>query len=78
MRSSTIAETKAHFSALLADVARGGEVVVTRRGRPVARIVPALPEAQQVFDLAALRRYVEVANSQPGMTVVAMRENDLL
>jgi len=35
---------KTHFSALLERVARGEEIVITRHGRPVARLVPALHE----------------------------------
>ena len=37
----SISELKAHCSRVIDDVARGrGEVVVTRRGRPVAKLVP--------------------------------------
>jgi len=34
-------EAKTHLSALLDEVARGEEVVITRRGVAVARLVPA-------------------------------------
>lgn len=34
-------EAKTHLSSLLAKVARGEEVLITRRGKPVARLVPA-------------------------------------
>lgn len=34
-------EAKTHLSALLDEVARGEEVVITRRGIAVARLVPA-------------------------------------
>lgn len=33
-------EAKTHFSALLERVAHGEEVVITRHGQPVARLVP--------------------------------------
>jgi prevent-host-death family protein len=36
----TVAEVKAHLSAILEAVAGGEEVVVTKRGKPVARILP--------------------------------------
>ena len=36
----SIAEAKAHLSALLEQVARGEPVTLTKRGKPVARIVP--------------------------------------
>ncbi|MDE2974279.1 MAG: type II toxin-antitoxin system prevent-host-death family antitoxin [Gemmatimonadota bacterium] len=34
-------EAKTHLSSLLAKVARGEEVLITKRGKPVARLVPA-------------------------------------
>ena len=34
-------QAKTHLSALLEEVARGAEVVITRRGVAVARLVPA-------------------------------------
>ena len=38
-RQVTLAEAKAHLSALITEAEGGGEIVVTRHGRPVARIV---------------------------------------
>jgi prevent-host-death family protein len=40
-RSVSAREANQQFSRILRDVEAGAEVVVTRRGRPVARIVPA-------------------------------------
>ena len=37
-----IHEAKTHLSRLLRDVENGGEVVLERGGRPIARIVPAV------------------------------------
>ena len=34
-------DAKTHLSSLLDKVARGAEVLITRRGRPVARLIPA-------------------------------------
>lgn len=44
--SVPVFEAKNRLSALLAEVARGTEVVITNRGVPVARIVPANAEAE--------------------------------
>ncbi|MBS3935541.1 MAG: type II toxin-antitoxin system prevent-host-death family antitoxin [Sulfuritalea sp.] len=76
MKTSTVVEAKAHFSALLSAVADGEEIVVTRRGQAVARILP--PINPQPFDLCALRTYVEAAPSAVSMTVEEMRETDRL
>ncbi len=78
MKTANIAEAKAHFSALLAEVEAGGEVVIMRRGKPVARIVPEPVVASPVFDLAALRAFVEAEPSRKNLSVAEMREKDLL
>lgn len=41
MKIVSAAEANRRFSALLRQVARGEDVLVTSRGRPVARMVPA-------------------------------------
>jgi prevent-host-death family protein len=46
------AEAKNKLSALLNEVARGGEVTITKRGVPVAKLIPATPS----FDVEKARR----------------------
>jgi prevent-host-death family protein len=41
MKTVTVYEAKTHLSALLSEVEAGGEVVITRHGKPVARLAPA-------------------------------------
>ncbi len=48
---TTIATLKASLSELLAGVKAGEEVVVTDRGRPVARIVPYVSGSAELDDL---------------------------
>jgi prevent-host-death family protein len=50
---------KTHFSALLERAAKGEEIVITRHGRPVARLVPAAvsEEAQIEAAIAALKSF---------------------
>ena len=40
MRSIQSAEAKAHLSRLLDEVERGETIVITRHGKPIARLVP--------------------------------------
>ena len=40
MKRVQIAEAKAHLSALVERVDSGEEIVISRRGKPVARLVP--------------------------------------
>ena len=46
------ADVRNRLSALLCEVARGGEVTIMKRGVPVARLVPAVPS----FDREKARR----------------------
>jgi prevent-host-death family protein len=48
---TTIATLKASLSEFLAGVKAGEEVIVTDRGRPVARIVPYAPGGTELDDL---------------------------
>jgi prevent-host-death family protein len=44
MKSVGMFEAKTHLSALVEEVEKGGQVVITRHGKPVARLVRAAPE----------------------------------
>lgn len=39
-KSLSVREARARFAELLDEVARGEQVVITRRGKPIARIIP--------------------------------------
>lgn len=58
MSSVNLAVAKAQLSELINKVEAGEEVVITRHGRPVARVVPATPVKQPVplERLAELRK----------------------
>lgn len=43
MRRVTVHEAKTHLSRLLEEVEKGGEVVISRRDKPIARLVPIEP-----------------------------------
>jgi len=75
MKTATVADAKSHLSALLADVEAGQGVVITRRGKPVARLVPEPRSAG--FGWADLHTWVSEP-PMPGLTVAEMREQDLL
>ena len=54
MSDVTLADAKAHLSELVERAMRGETVRITRRGKPVARIV-GIEQAPKPIDLAALR-----------------------
>ncbi len=60
-------DAKTHLSSLLDKVARGAEVLITRRGRPVARLVPAgraerAGAESAIKELRALRAGLKLGN----------------
>lgn len=55
MLTVTLVEAKARLSELLDKVAAGEEVVITRHGRPTARLAAVSPPKQPVPDLSAVR-----------------------
>lgn len=58
MTTCTVAEAKAHLSDLLSRVEKGEELVITRRGRPVASLSPIRP-ARCAPDWKAIRAFRE-------------------
>lgn len=77
MKVASVADAKSHLSALIDEVQSGAEVVITRRGRPVARLVaePTVPEA---LGWEALHAWVDAAPAVAAATVADLRERDLL
>lgn len=74
MQVST-AEAKNRLSALLTEVARGGEVTITRRGVPVAKLVPAAPS----FDREkALRAASGLRETSRGARLRGVKIKDLV
>ncbi len=49
MRTAGIREARQNLSALLEEVRKGREVLITDRGRPVARLVPPQPVSARPF-----------------------------
>ena len=56
MRTASISDLKARLSAFLDLVRDGDEVLVTDRGRPVARLIPVRGDEQQYGKLESLLR----------------------
>jgi prevent-host-death family protein len=57
VKKAGIREARQALSGLLEDVKKGHEIVITDRGRPVARLVPAsLPSGRAIPDLSSFRR----------------------
>jgi prevent-host-death family protein len=78
MRTAGVREARQYLSALLDEVKKGREVVITERGRPVAKLVPADPSrGRGVPDLAAFRRTMPVLDPPLSTTLQEDREDRL-
>lgn len=72
MAEVSVAEAKAHLSALLERVERVEEIVITRRGKPVAR-VSALQPPPQPIDWARINAIRELMPFQEVPSVELIR-----
>ncbi|MGW0560167.1 type II toxin-antitoxin system Phd/YefM family antitoxin [Streptomyces sp. NPDC003016] len=54
VRQYNIHEAKTHFSRILQQVEAGEEVVISRAGEPIAKVVPLRPEVRRT-DCGSLR-----------------------
>jgi prevent-host-death family protein len=75
MREIVAFEAKNKFGHLLDEVEHGEEIVITRRGKPVARVVPAQPG----FDREKARRAVAgILELSKGVTLGGLKIKDLI
>jgi prevent-host-death family protein len=75
MRSVGAFEAKTHLSQLLEEVAAGGEVLITRHGRGVAKLVPVEPpaHARRIAAVQALQRFSD-GKRLNGLSLQALRD----
>ena len=76
MQTVSVAEAKARLSEILARIQGGGEVVITRRGHPVARLSAVRSPRKPIdFDtLDSLRSRQTVARTSSTQLVRRMRD----
>jgi len=78
MRTAGIREARQNLSLLLDEVRKGREVVITERGRPVAKLVPPdRPRGKGVPNLAAFRRKMPVLDPPLSASVTQDRDDRL-
>jgi prevent-host-death family protein len=76
MRRAGVREARQNLSALLDEVKQGREVIITERGRPVAKLVPPGPvRSRGVPDLRAFRRSMPVFDPPISSTLDEDRED---
>jgi prevent-host-death family protein len=78
VRTAGIREARQNLSLLLDEVRKGREVVITERGRPVAKLVPPdRPRGKGVPNLAAFRRKMPVLDPPLSASVTQDRDDRL-
>jgi prevent-host-death family protein len=73
-----LAEAKAHLSELIEQVSNGNEVTITKRGKPVAQLMPIVPKRKPI-DFKALRRLTDsmpLQDQSAGEFMRELRDND--
>jgi len=68
-------EAKTHLSELLEKVEAGEEIIITKHGAPVARLVPVKKEASPQERLAAVQRIQKLAT---GLSLGGLKIKDLI
>jgi prevent-host-death family protein len=76
MRRVSVREAREQFRTLLDDVAAGEEIVVVRRGKPVARLVPVGDDGKRLPPLADFRGSVRLHGGTVGEELAAARREE--
>ena len=77
MNTVSLAEAKTHLSHLLDQVEAGEEVVITRRGLPIARISPVEKPKHPIKSLAEFRRQLPSWRKSSAELLREMRDEGL-
>jgi len=76
MRTAGVREARQNLSALLDEVKAGREVVITERGRPVAKLVPPdRPRGKGFPDLSEFRRSMPILDPPASAIIEEDRED---
>ncbi|HEY2994300.1 MAG TPA: type II toxin-antitoxin system prevent-host-death family antitoxin [Methylomirabilota bacterium] len=76
MRTAGVREARQNLSALLDEVKKGREVLITEHGRPVAKLVPPdRPRSKGVPNLAAFRRSMPILDRPLSKLIEEDRED---
>lgn len=77
MNTVSLAEAKTHLSHLLDQVEAGEEVLITRRGLPIARISPVEKPKHPIKSLAEFRRHLPAWRKSSADLLREMRDEGL-
>lgn len=76
METHNVRETREQLSQLLDQVARGEQVTITRRGKPIAQLVPPIEHRIQFPSRRRLREAVPPATTAAADLVRQLRDEE--
>lgn len=72
MKTATVRDLRNHYTGLLRWIAAGEEIVITRRGKPLARLIPEKPVRRKNVDWSTSR---EVMRDRSGERILTAEES---
>jgi len=72
MKTATVRDLRNHYTGLLRWIAAGEEIVITRRGKPLARLVPEKPARKKIVDWS---KSPEVTRDRSGERVLSAEDS---
>lgn len=68
-------DAKTHFSSLLEQVEKGAQIVITKHGKPVAKLIPVgRPSVEETSDVIARLKEFSKKNSLNGLDWKKLRD----
>ena len=76
MLEISVKEARSNLSALLDKVERGEEIVITRHGKHVARLLPPSTDTSTLPGLAHFRASIQIKGQPLSQTVIELRNKE--
>lgn len=76
MHEVNVREARRRLASLLDAVEAGDQVVITRRGKQVARLMPPEPPPRQFPDLSEFRKRITIRGESLHETLMRMRNEE--
>jgi prevent-host-death family protein len=77
MKTVSAAEANRSFSKLLGSVDKGEEFLITSRGRPVARLLPAVDASAALAKEEARKRLFDALNARPILNLPRVTRDEI-
>ena len=74
MQAVNLAEAKAHLSSLVSKAQNGEETIITRRGLPVAKLVPIVAKKTRLASRAAFRAATPTSTKSSATLIRELRD----